>query len=926
MKIGRGSRRSIRYSVFIGILVGSIFSGSGAFAADWNELSSAINSGSEVTLELNGIYVAPESINSSTYFGSFSGTLNGNGATISGLIAPLFDDIGGSVSNLNLETHIDGVSGNGVLANSTSPNTTIDGVQVTGVVNGGVSEYVGGVVGLAGLGGTISNSTFTGEVISITDYAGGLVGESNGFITDSSTSGSIDSTSRWVGGLVGNSNGQVTNSSSSMTVSADQDYVGGLIGATTATVLNSFASGDVASDPPGVGSGVGGLIGYVNGASEIVRVTASYASGSVYGYLNVGGLIGVTGGTVTLEASYATGSTEAHTGSYAGGLIGYAGLNSGNTDISDSYATGSTTGASSNVGGLVGYSEGTMSISQSYATGTVAGTSNVGGLIGHLSAGEIVNSYSTGAVTGSGEYIGGFIGDAYGTIEDSFATGAVTGTGEFDHGVGGFAGYLGGYLTNTYATGDVNGFNEVGGLVGSTGSSTSITDSYASGDVNGTDEVGGLVGMLDEYHSITGSYATGDVTGDNKLGGLVGTALLNSTISNSYAIGNVTASNVGDDIGGLVGDLGMDATITNSYARGNVSGDDNIGGLVGYQDTDAFIAGSYATGDVTATGTGSNGDAGGLVGDAQGAIKNSHASGDVSGDFDTGGLVGDLGGAGSITNSYATGNVRATGTDGNWDNGWGGLVGESSGLISNSYATGNVVADYNYGSLIGFLMRDLSLGSQIVNSFATGSNSSANNGVQIYEGIYDEYGDFVEDVLISELGGLGGFVGCTATGNDNSANYSCLDSFKSFPDTNPSILSVVNTVDVGDETAFEIVACKNDGLPLLSELIASYTNTCTSNPTAALVSAVLASAVQLNPKFNLLESTTLRLFLYLAGDDTIRITVEDFVVLGVTGVNKANLPILLKLLKDVDLLTLDLKTINKNVKIADEILKKKKKK
>jgi hypothetical protein len=183
----------------------------------------------------------------------------------------------------------------------------------------------------------------------------------------------------------------------------------------------------------------------------------------------------------------------------------------------------------------------------------------------------------------------------------------------------------------------------------------------------------------------------------------------------------------------------------------------------------------------------------------------------------------------------------------------------------------------------------------------------------------------VEQELEVNLDGQGGFVGCSV--EDGFESYSCLDSYKSFPETTPSILSVVNTVDgFGDEPAFEIVACKNNGLPLLSILDASYANTCPSNPPAASVSAVLASVVQLNPKFNLLESTTLRLFLYLAGDDTIRITVEDFVVLGVTGVNKANLPVLLKLLKDVDLFTLDLKTINKNVKIADELLKKKKKK
>ena len=175
-------------------------------------------------------------------------------------------------------------------------------------------------------------------------------------------------------------------------------------------------------------------------------------------------------------------------------------------------------------------------------------------------------------------------------------------------------------------------------------------------------------------------------------------------------------------------------------------------------------------------------------------------------------MVGDLQSSGSIKNSYATGNVSATGTDGDWDNGWGGLVGESSGLISNSYATGNVVADYNYGSLIGYLMLDESLDPQILNSYATGSSSSANNGVTL---------DGEE-----ELFGLGGFVGCAVEDSLEDYSYSCLDSYKTFPETTPSILSVVNTVDDGEESAFEIVACKNNGLPSLSELIESYENTC----------------------------------------------------------------------------------------------------
>jgi hypothetical protein len=188
-------------------------------------------------------------------------------------------------------------------------------------------------------------------------------------------------------------------------------------------------------------------------------------------------------------------------------------------------------------------------------------------------------------------------------------------------------------------------------------------------------------------------------------------------------------------------------------------------------------------------------------------------------------LVGDLQSAGSITNSYATGNVRATGTDGDWFNGWGGLVGELSGLISNSYATGNVVADYNYGALIGFAMLNEEPELQVINSFATGLTSSANNVVQIYEDIYDE---IREEEIISriyfELAGLGGLVGCV--GGDGFESYSCLDYDEILPIVTPSILSLVNIEGTAGAPAFEIVACKNNGLPLLSELIDSYANTC----------------------------------------------------------------------------------------------------
>ena len=283
--------------------------------------------------------------------------------------------------------------------------------------------------------------------------------------------------------------------------------------------------------------------------------------------------------------------------------------------------------------------------------------------------------------------------------------------------------------------------------------------------------------------------------------------MYDSTISFSYATGDVTGNNANaDDLGGLVGELDERAIIRNSYATGDVTGDDKLGGLVGNVLGDSEISFSYATGDVTGN-TDDADDLGGLVGDLDygGTIINSYATGNVRGDDDLGGLVGEAGSNSRIEFSYATGNVEAVGPIPGDYEGWGGLVGSLSGsaTIVYSHATGNVVADYNAGSLIGIVYFTES-GLQIIYSTATGAVTLRNTDPE-------------------ESYGFGGFIGCQE-GSDETCLSAEDELTQSLLET-PSILSVVNTV--GDaEPAFEIVACKNNGLPLLSELIDSYANTC----------------------------------------------------------------------------------------------------
>ena len=466
--------------------------------------------------------------------GTFTGTFDGGGFTISGLTKPLFEVIDGDesspvathISDLTLEAATDGVSGEGILAIQALSGTVIDDVHVTGDVEG--DNYVGGLVGYSE--GAITNSSATGNVSGI-DNVGGLAGLSDGTISNSYATGTVDGTEDYVGGLVGYSSGDIQFSYSTGVVEGD-NYVGGLVGSTgtipnDSVITNSYASGNVT----GLGEYIGGLVGDSYGT-----ITNSYATGNVTGkgesdeVEGVGGLVGYLGGT--LVNTYATGNVSgiANVGGLVGGTGGFFG------DIADSYATGNVTGSGDAVGGLVGYSD--VDIADSFATGNVTGSGDaVGGLVGY-SSGNIQFSYSTGEVVGVsavGGLIGGLIGDLNSpSIFYSYSTGDVNG----EIAVGGLVGILGGldpdgmpaYLALSYASGDVNGVvGYVGGLVGL--SVGDIEYSLASGDVNGTFHVGGLVGI--SAADISNSYSIGTVTGSTDVGGLVGEGTDFSSIENS---------------------------------------------------------------------------------------------------------------------------------------------------------------------------------------------------------------------------------------------------------------------------------------------------------------------------------------------------------------------------------------------------------
>ncbi|MGU3496732.1 beta strand repeat-containing protein, partial [Xanthobacteraceae bacterium A53D] len=342
---------------------------------------------------------------------------------------------------------------------------------------------------------------------------------------------------------------------------------------------------------------MGGLVGRLVDSS----ITNAYYTGAVSGSASVGGLVGGAYESIIVD-SYASGTVNSTYQINVGGLVGVL----SESTVSNSYST-STVSGPGNVGGLIGHAQAGNVITNVYATGAVTGSStNVGGLVGLSEDSSITNAYATGTVTGpltGGESIkgtGGLVGFSInGAIANVYATGSVSG----DEEVGGLlGGTSGGTLTNAYATGDVTGYLRVGGLVGSSKDGT-LSHSYATGGVTGSGLVGGLVG-LSERMTISNVYATGAATSYNLAGGLVGSSA-GDVISNAYATGAVSS---GPLAGGLIGGA-TSTTLTNTYASGAVSGSTNVGGLVGFS-LGANVTNSFWNVETTGRGSSAAGGTG----------------------------------------------------------------------------------------------------------------------------------------------------------------------------------------------------------------------------------------------------------------------------------------------------------------------------
>ncbi len=246
------------------------------------------------------------------------------------------------------------------------------------------------------------------------------------------------------------------------------------------------------------------------------------------------------------------------------------------------------------------------------------GADNVG-LFGYTSEEAIIKNVNLLSVNiVGGEFTGGLVGYNNGEILNCFVDGTITALEDdeesLERRVGGLVGENTGVIEGSGSEANVTGEREVGGLVGDNSFEGVITDSFAKGEINAEKNLGGLVGV--NYGEVFDSFAAGKVETINYdpdengygAGGLVGVNYSGqyfgknyvAKIINCYATGDVFGDEY--DIGGLVG-YNRGGEIRESFATGNVTGDNRIGGLVGRNSYTSYFGGiiedCYSWGNVS---------------------------------------------------------------------------------------------------------------------------------------------------------------------------------------------------------------------------------------------------------------------------------------------------------------------------------------
>ena len=182
-------------------------------------------------------------------------------------------------------------------ANNFSGNLNGQGHTISGLFINRTSIQNVALIGYLAAGGAVSNVGVIGATITGWEMVGGIVGTNYGTVSNVYSSGSVTATSAGAGGLVGYNFQTVSNGYSNSTVSGPL-YVGGAVGLnniaagpTAGAISQVYATGAVTGTGASP-SAIGGLVGF-NGGSITASYWDSYTTGRVSG-VGSGGSAGVT--------------------------------------------------------------------------------------------------------------------------------------------------------------------------------------------------------------------------------------------------------------------------------------------------------------------------------------------------------------------------------------------------------------------------------------------------------------------------------------------------------------------------------------------------------------------------------------------------------------------------------------------------------
>lgn len=450
---------------------------------------------------------------------------------------------------------------------------------------------------------------------------------------------------------------------------------------------------------------VGGLVGISSGTVIDCRATCS-----VFGSSCAGGLAGISIGAVV----NCTSSGDVSGDKDVGGLLG---MNQTDGEITGCLATGNVSAKGAHVGGLVG--DNTARIINSYATGSVSGSSIVGGLVGsngyiqrrdvyYEAPGEIINSYSIGAVSGASD-VGGLVGlHIIGPVISCFWDVQTSGQTTSAAGVGKNAAQMGDIQTYLDAGWDFvgeiqNGTSEIWQVPQGGGHPVlSVSHSYVPLQLKGS-------GTADDPYLISNAMELGALVrysplahyrlaASLDLSGIRWSKAVVPLLEGSFDGKGHTISHLtiqGGSHLGLFGQVGSAAQVKDlGVVDVNIVGSGNyVGGLAATNG--GTVTGCYSTGAVRSGDSGQHYCIGGLIGSNGGAVIQCHSTAIVDGtSSDAGGLVGRNGG--SLTECYSTAAVSTTG-------GYvGGLAGSNGGTVTQCFSAGAVsTTSWDAGGLIG---------------------------------------------------------------------------------------------------------------------------------------------------------------------------------------------------------------------------------